>query len=38
MWPKMELKDEGSYISVKGTRAVTGHVTTSNTTSPSDEV
>ena len=36
--PRMALKDEGSSITIKGTRAVTGPTITSNTTSPSKVV
>ena len=38
MRPKMALKDKGSSITVKGTRAMIGPVETNNTISPSELV
>ena len=38
VWPKMALKDEGSSITVKGTRVVIGLAIMGNTTSASEVV
>ena len=38
MLPKIALKDEGSSITVSGTRAVTGLVETGSTISPNELV
>ena len=36
--PRMALKDEGLFITLKGTRVVTGPSAIGNTTSPSEVV
>ena len=38
VWPRMELKEEGLFIMVKGMSAMTDLTETSNTTSPSKVV